>query len=215
MLADKSQWQETKTFFPLFLHKLAYLGNQVHSVCVVGASDGKFVIPLAEAGYSVEALDIDEIALFGGDVEFPPGKVFRMRGLKERLSDRGLSEQVAVRLVDFTDENVSISKHDAIFTSCSWHYSRNHHFPLERYVEKMQDALSAGGVFCSEYMMPVEVKHFRSNHYVKEGQLATLFPNKNWRLLEDFCTQPFVEDGHIGNSLPHVHQMGFLMAVKK
>ena len=41
------------------------------TACVVGCSDGKFVLPLLRRGHAVSAYDIDAVAIFGGEKTFP------------------------------------------------------------------------------------------------------------------------------------------------
>ncbi|MFI5723859.1 hypothetical protein [Streptomyces cyaneofuscatus] len=41
---------------------------------VIGASDGRLVVPLAAAGYRVVAIERDPLALHGGEVQFPGGR---------------------------------------------------------------------------------------------------------------------------------------------
>jgi len=54
----------------------------------VGASDGKFVLPLAAAGHRVPAIERDPFALHGGPVRLPDGTEARSAGLIERLKHR-------------------------------------------------------------------------------------------------------------------------------
>lgn len=204
-----SNWAKTKTFFPLLLAELQK--RDCRNVCVVGAADGKFVLPLAGAGFEVMALDIDETALYGGQLTFPGGRTQHSPGLVDYLNERGLANRVTVKHVNILDFECDFA-FDAIFTSCSWHYSTNHETPVREYVRKMQALVRYEGVFCAEYMMPVEAKHFKTDHYMHEDQLRSYFNPTDWQLLEEFYTTPFVEAPHVGNLSEHVHRMGFLMA---
>ena len=56
-MPTESVWEDTRTFFPLFLAQIEQRGAR--SVCVVGASDGKFVLPLARRGIQVLAIERD------------------------------------------------------------------------------------------------------------------------------------------------------------
>ena len=162
-------------------------------------------------GWNITALDIDTGALFGGQIEFPAGHFQYSPGLIGRLQEQGLSDQVEIirgDLYDFIPRRL----YDTIFTSCSWHYSRNHDRPVKMYIAKMQACVKEGGIFCAEYMMPVEAKHLLVDHYMQEGQLRKYFPSDDWTILEEFYTPPFVEKAHIGNMNDHIHRIGFLMA---
>jgi hypothetical protein len=208
-----SFWDKTKTFFPLFVRQLESYNNDDLAVCIVGASDGKFVLPLAEKGYHVKAIELDETALKGGSINLPSGEVGEMLGLRRRLDKEGLTDKVEIFASDFLNEAFVIPSTDAVFTSCSWHYSCNHVKPLENFIHKMQTGVNSDGIFCAEYMMPVEEKHYHSEHYVQEGKLHSMF-NNGWLIIEEFYTEPFVEKAHVGNLTDHWHRMGFFMATK-
>ncbi|MFZ2151717.1 MAG: class I SAM-dependent methyltransferase [Minisyncoccia bacterium] len=209
-MKNPSHWAETKTFFPLLIEQLEQR-EKVGRACIVGASDGKFVLPLARRDWKVTALDVDETALKGGPIEFPKGNLTQSVGLLGRLQSCHLDHLVEIILGDLY-EFAPQQMFDVIFTSCSWHYSRNHHRPLRDFVHRMQQVVAHGGIFCAEYMMPVEAKHFLSEHYLHEGQLRQYFPSDEWQILEEFYTSPFCEKAHIGNLADHVHRMGFFMA---
>ena len=65
---------------PTRLYKLLNLskkewGNNF-TVCIVGCSDGKFLMPFARNEIKVTGYDIDEVALYGGDIsKFVPEEV--------------------------------------------------------------------------------------------------------------------------------------------
>jgi len=207
-----SVWQETKTFFPLFLNRLNALFPQPGRICIVGASDGKFVLPLAEEGWRVVAIEVDGTALYGGSVEFPGVGQQEMSGLVRRLRLENLEQYVEIVNDDFLACNLP-SSCSAIFTSCSWHYSRNHRRPVREFIERMQTTVGYGGIFYAEYMMPCEPWHKGKEHYLKEGDLRRCFAN-DWEVLEEFYTVPFAEKAHVGNLVDHIHRMGFFMAKK-
>lgn len=211
-MKTKSVWDETKTFFPLFLKKIEDAFVRPGNICIVGASDGKFVIPLAEIGWRVIAIEVDKTAIYGGMVEFPGKQVREMKGLLGRLDAEGIHGNVETIVGNF----LSCELPEAcvgVFTSCAWHYSRNRGQPLGVFVERMQSILAPGGVFCAEYMMPCEQRHVGIEHYVQERQLLAHFQN-GWDILEEFYTPVFPEKAHVGTVVDHVHRMGFLMAQK-
>ena len=63
-----SMWRHTLTFFPQFLAALKERTEPDSTVTVIGASDGRLVVPLAAAGYRVVAIERDPLALHGGEV---------------------------------------------------------------------------------------------------------------------------------------------------
>jgi len=211
MTKTNSIWEGTKTFFPIFLDRL----NNIHTsgnACVIGAADGKFVIPLAKIGWKVTAIELDAVSLFGGKVELPNGSTYNLPGLQKRLTEENINNFVEIINENFISTNL-LKQYKAIFTSCSWHYSLNHKVPLKDYISKMQSIVARNGIFCAEYMMPCEKKHFNIEHYPKEGVIRDYF-DTNWEVIEDFYTEVFVEPAHVCNLSDHKHKMGFFMALK-
>lgn len=171
------------------------------------------MLPLAERGYKVIAIELDSVALYGGTVRLPGGDEKHSLGLVERLRLEGLQDAVTVISEDFLQRSSPILLCDAIFTSCSWHYSRNHSTPLASFVQRLQERVNPGGIFCAEYMMPVEKRHEGIEHYAKEGQIGKLFC-EGWMVTEQFYTPKFVEKGHVHNLQDHYHRMGFILAAR-
>ena len=171
------------------------------------------MLPLAASGFQVVAIEPDEIALLGGVVEMPDGSHTHSLGLQERLKQEGIEHKVTVIAKDLLQIPSSFPQSDAIFTSCSWHYSCNHSVPLLYFIRKMQSLVTPGGLFCAEYMMPVEAKHEESEHYAREGEIEKLF-GSGWITLEQFYTSVFLEKAHVHNLHDHYHRMGFILAQK-
>ena len=207
-----SIWEGTKTFFPLFLDRLDRHFGAPGRACIVGAADGKFVLPLLRQGWEVVAIEDDLTALHGGMAELPGGKSSRIPGLLGRLRDEGILSGVEIVEADFLTCELPLSC-DAAFTSCSWHYSKNHRVPVSVFIRKMQAIVRARGIFCAEYMMPQEERHHNVEHYLAEGALREFFGNE-WSVVDEFYTEPFLEKAHIGNLNDHSHRMGFLLAVR-
>lgn len=212
-MKTQSVWEETKTFFPIFIDRLEKNCNIPGKVCVVGASDGKFVLPLVKRGWYVTAIEINEVVLYGGLIEFPGQERLEIPGLISRLREENLENSVRIIHGNFSDCEMN-EPHEAVFTSCSWHYSLNHNVPLKDYIQKMQAIVNCGGIFCAEYMMPCEEKHNKIEHYVREEQLKSYFDQRVWEIWENFYTDVFEEKAHVGNIINHKHRMGFLMAKK-
>lgn len=202
-----SVWQDTKTFFPIFRAELAR--RPAKTVCVVGASDGKFVVPLAQDGYRILAIEPDRIAIDGGAVEFPENVQGEMLGLRQRLAYEEVADRVEIVESDIFDA-VDLPPADAVWTSCSWHYPMNYPRPLEQFISRMQAFCTSGGVVGAEYMMPVEPEHVRVEHYLEQGAIRSYF--SGWDLLWEAYTPPFIEAPHIEVLEPHVHRMGFIVA---
>lgn len=134
-LQTQSLWEHTLTFFPQFLVTLRERVAPDATVAVVGASDGKFVLPLAAAGYRVVAVERDALAVHGGEVRLPGDSQVHAMGLIDRLKLEELQARVQVIEEDFLAGEPLNVPCEAVWTSCSWHYSANHHRPLAEFVD--------------------------------------------------------------------------------
>jgi SAM-dependent methyltransferase len=208
----RSVWQDTRTFFPLFVDVLTR--RQAGTVCVVGASDGKFVLPLARSGVRVVAVERDPLAVNGGPVTLPGPTQARMPGLRQRLDEEGLTGLVDVVQADLFDAGWRAEPFDAIWTSCSWHYSVNHARPLASFIGAMVDLCRPhGGLFGAEYMMPVEPRHLDIEHYPEQGEVRRFF--RDWIIDWETYTTPFLEAPHVEQLTEHVHRMGLIIATRQ
>jgi SAM-dependent methyltransferase len=186
------------------------VAREVRRVAIVGASDGKFVVPLAEMGYEVVAIERDQLAIDGGAAPGPAGALeWRIAGLRKRLAAEDLAAQVDIYVTDLFDLEV-VPACDAVWTSCSWHYSVNHERPMQAYIDRMTALLRPGGLFGAEYMMPIELQHYEVEHYLDEGEIRDYL--KAADVLWEVASAPFVEAPHLGQPEPHSHRMGFVLA---
>jgi hypothetical protein len=136
-----------------------------------------------------------------------------MAGLRKRLADEGLAEHVQIVQADLLTVSESTKPVDAVWTSCSWHYSVNHSRPLADFIRVMRNLCRpAGGVFGAEYMMPVEPRHFAIEHYLSEGLARAFLPG--WQVDWETYTPPFVEAPHVEKLTEHVHRMGLIIATR-
>ena len=195
MTVIESTWQSTRTFFPLFARQCEL--ERARTIAVVGAADGKFVIPMARAGASVTAIECDRAAL---------------DGLRRRLDAEHLTDRVQIITTDVLDL-VNFDIHDAVWTSCSWHYSRNHRRPLQEFTDSLERLCAPHGLLGAEYMMPTEPRHERIEHYLSEGRIRSYLPR--WSLIWETYTPVFDEAPHPGQPKPHQHRMGFFLGQRE
>jgi SAM-dependent methyltransferase len=206
-------WEHTLTFFPQFLSALEEHVSPDATVAIVGASDGKFVLPLAAAGYSVVAIERDPLALHGGPVRLPGDEEGHAVGLVDRLKAEDLYDRVQVVEEDFLTVDSFDTPCDAVWTSCSWHYSANHRRPLAEFVTRMQALIRPGGLFGAEFMMPAEPRHHSIEHYTSPEELVRYFTS-GWNILLTLRTDEFTERAHVGRPHDHTHRMGLLLAAR-
>ncbi|MEU4581744.1 SAM-dependent methyltransferase [Kitasatospora aureofaciens] len=212
-MRTQSLWEHTLTFFPQFLAALKERVAPEGTVAVIGAADGRLVLPLAAAGYRVIAFERDPQALHGGEVRLPGDVNVRALGLIGRLKSEGLDDRVQVIDEDFLDADRLDTLCDAVWTSCSWHYSANHHRPLAEFVARMQLLVPPGGLFGAEFMMPVDQHHHQIEHYTSPEKLSRRFTSA-WTVLLTLRTGEFTERAHVGRLQDHTHRMGLLLAAR-
>ncbi|MFE4869527.1 class I SAM-dependent methyltransferase [Streptomyces sp. NPDC056682] len=212
-MQTQSLWEHTLTFFPQFLAALREQVSPDATIAVIGASDGKFVLPLAAAGYQVIAIERDPLALHGGDIQLPGDVRARALGLNDRLKVEQLDDRVQVVEEDFLQTDSHEAGCDAVWTSCSWHYSANHTHPLADFVTRMQRLIRPGGLFGAEFMMPVEERHHLIEHYTSPENLSRHFAH-NWNIQLTLRTSEFAERAHVGQLHDHQHRMGLLLAAR-
>lgn len=208
-----SMWRHTLTFFPQFLAALKERADPDSTVTVIGASDGRLILPLVSAGYRVVAVERDPLALHGGKVHLPGDETGYAMGLIERLKLEGLNDQVQVVEEDFLASERPGAPSDAVWTSCSWHYSANHQRPLGEFVNRMQRLVRPGGLFGAEFMMPIEQRHHALEHYTSPERLRRYFIG-DWDVLLTLRTNEFTERAHVGQLRDHTHRMGLLLAAR-
>ncbi|WP_326611533.1 class I SAM-dependent methyltransferase [Streptomyces scopuliridis] len=207
----QSLWEHTLTFFPQFLAAVEERFAPGASIAIIGASDGRFVLPLAAAGYRVIAVERDPLALHGGSVHLPGDENAHTTGLIDRLKLQALHDRVQVVEEDFLQAEPLGVLCDAVWTSCSWHYSANHHSPLAEFVTRMQEMVRPGGLFGAEFMMPVTQRHYLIEHYTSPEKLRRRFIG-DWDVLLTLRTNEFTERAHVGQLHDHTHRMGLLLA---
>lgn len=224
---------------PTRLYKLIKLAekkyNNNFTACIVGCSDGKFLMPFARKGYSVTGYDIDDIALYGGEKDFPIvnqkntykyDKNFksenyllerkRVLGTVERLEIEGISNNAKIEKRDFY-KNVPNKKFDVVFTSCSLHYSVNKEFTLKDKIEKLQSIVSKNGLLYIDYMMAIDENDFVNypeNKFFRKGEIKEYF-NDDWKIISiKENNKPTFEGAHVDCVKDHFHRFGYVLAEK-
>lgn len=201
--------------------------------CIVGCSDGKFLMPFARKKIKVVGYDIDNIALYGGTKIFPIvdekvkyeySKNFvskqyeleerRVYGITERLEIEGLTKYAKIEKRDFY-KNVPNKKYDVVFTSCSLHYSVNKDFTLEEKTKKLQSIVSKDGYLYMDYMMAIEendYENYPEYKFYRKDEILNYFDD-NWEIISFKENHgPTFEGAHVDCLKDHFHRFGYLLA---
>lgn len=204
--------------------------------CIVGCSDGKFLMPFARKKHFITGYDIDDIALFGGEKEFPIiekkishkyNKEFvssdfnletkRVVGLCERIEIEKLNKYTNIKKCDFY-KNVPNEQYDVVFTSCSLHYSVNKDFTLEEKTKMLQNITKNNGYLYIDYMMAIDEKdyvNYPKNKFYRKGEIAKYF-GPEWEILSyKENNNPSFEGAHVDCVKDHFHRFGYILAKKK
>lgn len=225
---------------PKRLYKLINLAKEKYgkdfTACIVGCSDGKFLMPFAREHIKVTGYDIDEIALYGGEKDFPivEEKIIyqyspnfssidyklerkRVYGIIERLQIENLENYATIEKRDFYKTN-NKEQFDVVFTSCSLHYSVNKDFTLEEKTKMLQDIVKPNGLLYMDYMMAIDEDDYEtypSNKFYRKGEIKNYFDN-NWEIIS--CREnekPSFEGAHVDCVRDHFHRFGYVLAQKK
>ncbi|MDD4795856.1 MAG: hypothetical protein PHG03_04810 [Bacilli bacterium] len=222
---------------PTRLYKLISLAEQnwgkKYKACIVGCSDGKFLMPFARRGTTVVGYDIDDTALYGGIKAFPiidkkvkydykPDFISKKYELEDKkvlgTIDRIKLEKVEnfakVEKRDFY-RDVPNEKYDVVFTSCSLHYSANQDFTLQEKTHKLQNIVSEDGYLYMDYMMAIDeddYEKYPSSKFYRKNEILDFF-DSDWEIISFRENHnPTFEGAHVDCVYDHFHRFGYLLA---
>lgn len=199
--------------------------------CIVGCSDGKFLLPFARKGHNVKGYDIDEIALYGGNKLFPTikekkkhqyspkfnSKIYNLEERKilsitERLNIEKVNLFSNIEKRDFY-KNPPKEQFDLVFTSCSLHYTANKDFTLEKKTNILKSIVKINGYLYMDYMMAIDESNYNSypvNKFFRKGEILNYFSN-DWEIVSlRENNQPSFEGAHVDCVVDHFHRFGYL-----
>jgi hypothetical protein len=238
-MKTRSVWGPAPSRFYRLLRRLERRARNRLSTCVVGCSDGKFVMPLLRRGHNVAAYDIDDVALFGGEKVVPlarrsvpkppyvsiqqadalpalPYETRAIAGLEQRLRSENLCVLAAVHRTDFYHSPPG-TLFDFVFTSCSMQYKNNQDLPVASLIEILQEHVAPGGTLAIEYMLPLEDSHsWKAPHFLRTGQMRSFFRQSRWAMAS--CREahrPVFEAAHVDRPQDHYHRFGYLLATRE
>jgi hypothetical protein len=222
---------------PKRLYKLINMGINTwkdnFDACIVGCSDGKFLMPFARKQIKVTGYDIDDIALFGGEKDFPivDEKVIydyspsfkskeyklerkRVYGITERLEMEDISNYANIEKRDFY-RNVPDKKFNIVFTSCSLHYRANKDFTLEDKTNKLKSIVKKDGLLYMDYMMAIDENDYEKypkEKFFRKGEILNYFDD-NWEIISIRENNgPTFEGAHVDCVKDNFHRFGYLLA---
>lgn len=207
----RSIWGNPSRIYFRFLGRLQD-SNLPKTLCILGCSDGKFVIPAAKRGFSVLAIDIDRVALFGGSVNLF-GRETAIQGLTKRLQIEDLTGMVEVVNKDFINY-IPKTTFSGVFTSGSVHYAENAIYPFTQVVESVKKYVSSPGLLLFEYIHRSDFDNDEKRHFIVSRELASLFKEPDW-IVTSNKKKIYVEDPN--PRVKDIHQIvwGRLYALRR
>jgi hypothetical protein len=202
-----SYWAPFLTYFPALG---TYLDARHESACVLGASDGKFVVPLLRAGFQVTAVDTDEVFLFGGSAGLTRSGL-TLKGLVTRLAEEDVTDRCAVVVRNYMEWKPP-QTFDIVVTSGLWSMPQNHRYSLAELVGRAQDLTASGGILFADYLAELPEEQV-GEHYPALTQVSHLFGTGGWELLESVDLGIHGES-HYDKPEWHYHRFAALIARK-
>lgn len=224
---------------PTRLYKLIKIAKQDweknFKACIVGCSDGKFLMPFAREGIKVTGYDIDDIALYGGIKAFPiikekikypyspdfESKTFELEdkkvlGVVDRLKIENIDNNANIEKRDFY-KDLPKEKFNVVFTSCSLHYSVNKEFTLEDKTKKLQSIVMPNGYLYIDYMMAIDENDYNtypSEKFYRKKEILNYFDD-SWEIISyRENNNPSFEGAHVDCVKDHFHRFGYILAKK-
>jgi SAM-dependent methyltransferase len=202
----ESYWAPFTTHFPALAR---YVEPGHETACVLGASDGKFAIPLAKAGLDVTGVDLDEVFLFGGRVPTADGPL-AIKGLARRLADEGLEARCRIVVSDYMEWDTP-ETFDVVVTSGSWSMPENARHSLGALVQRAQDLTAPGGLLFADYLAELPGEQ-TGEHYPPITRVLGFFSD-GWEVLES-ADLGLREERHYDKPERHHHRFAAVIARK-
>lgn len=234
-MKTKSIWGKP----PTRLYRLINLAEKEigkdFTACIVGCSDGKFLMPFARKKIQVTGYDIDDIALYCGfklfplndkSIKYKYSKDFiskeydleerQVVGVLDRIKLENVEDVVTLEKRDFY-KNTPENKFDVVFTSCSLHYSVNKDFSLEEKTKKLQSIVYDNGYLYIDYMMAIDESNYEmypSSKFYRKDEILNYFDD-NWEIISFRENhRPSFEAAHVDCVKDHFHRFGYILAKK-
>lgn len=232
-MKTKSIWGNPPTRLYKLINRAEHKWGKNYKACIVGCSDGKFLMPFARRKTIVVGYDIDDTALHGGIKAFPIVKdkvryVYKpdfistkynledkkVLGTLDRLKLENIENFAKIEKRDFY-RDVPNEKFDVVFTSCSLHYSANKDFTLEEKTHKLQDVVNIDGYLYMDYMMAIDENDYEkypNSKFYRKNEILKYF-NNNWEIIyfrENH--NPTFEGAHVDCVYDHFHRFGYILA---
>ncbi|MDI5966021.1 hypothetical protein [Streptantibioticus silvisoli] len=211
----KSYWGEYFTYFPA-LARYIPLGEYARRVrpraCVIGASDGKFALPLLRAGWEVVAVETDELFLHGGEIDLIDGH-HEIVGLYDRLASEGFEDRCTVVKSDYMTLPAD-GDFQLVMGSGLWSQPPNRVHPLESLMTHAMDMVAPRGIFFADYLIGLNDEERECGYYPETPEMGKILTRPGWELFENADLGIYGES-HLGYEEWHYHRYAAAIVHRK
>lgn len=211
---SKSYWSPYYSAFPLIGdHVLDVESRQpAPAACVIGASDGKFVTPLLQRGWSVVAIELDQTFLDGGTIELRDG-LRSVSGLRQRVAELGAEGRCEIVREDYMSW-LPRERFSLVTTSGLWCMPDNRKYDLVSLVKRQQEYVRQHGIFFADYLMATNSEERATGFCPEPDELAAIFDPAEWMIHLNHEMGRFGES-HLGWEDWHEHRYAAIIAVRR
>lgn len=181
------------------------------TLAVLGCADGNYVIPAARRGFKVLAIDIDKIALYGGQTCIN-GHQINIVGMRKKLIRLGLEKSVTIVDQSYLEYQPEMT-YSGVITSESTHYEINtSKYSLIEMIDKIKSYVSVNGILLFEHLHLCP-RNSNPKRYFTLDSLNSLFKNPQWKIISN-KNKIYSEEPNIRTNEFHQTILGRLYAVK-
>ncbi|MFD4668827.1 hypothetical protein ACFWNN_03780 [Lentzea sp. NPDC058450] len=208
----QSYWAPYFTYFPA-LSRYIPLGDYARRVrpraCVLGASDGKFALPLLRAGWEVVGVETDETFLDGGVLDLVDGP-HEIVGLRKKLADEGLEDRCTIIEQDYMTLEAS-GDFQFVMGSGLWSMPPNRGHSLQTLFDHAMGMVAPGGVFFADYLVGLTPEDQACGYYPGIEEMGGIVARDGWEVFENVDLGIYGES-HVGFEEWHFHRYAAVIA---
>ncbi|MDO0924226.1 hypothetical protein QQY24_01895 [Streptomyces sp. TG1A-8] len=201
-----SYWGKYFTYFPA-LTRYVPLGDYARltrpRACVLGASDGKFALPLLRAGWEVVAIETDELFLGGGELDLLDGHHV-VTGLRDRLAAEHLADRCTIVEQDYMTVPAE-GDFQLVMGSGLWSMAPNRAHSLQALIDHAMDMVAPGGIFFGDYLIGLNDEERECGYYPETEVMEKIVDRPGWTLFEN-ADLGIHGESHLGYEQWHYHR---------
>ncbi|MCX2731440.1 class I SAM-dependent methyltransferase [Saccharopolyspora sp. NFXS83] len=207
-----SYWAPYFTYFPAMSRYLptgAYAQQVRPRACVLGASDGKFALPLLRAGWEVVGVETDELFLDGGELHLVDGR-HEVVGLRKRLADEGLEDRCTIVEQDYMTLPAD-GGFQFVMGSGLWSMPSNRHHTLQALFDHAMGMVAPGGIFFADWLIGLNPEERACGYYPGLDEMERIVARDGWEVFENADLGIYGES-HVGFEQWHYHRYAAIVA---